>query len=57
MIPEIFHATILGAGKFIIENIANADKLPQTGSTILIMPLKTKGAAESSIRLIGLVNK
>lgn len=47
------HSIILGAGKFIIENIANADKLPATDSTILIMPLKIQGAAESPVRLIG----
>lgn len=50
------HAIILGAGKFIIENVANANKLPATGSTIFIMPLRIQGAAESPVRLIGLID-
>jgi kynurenine formamidase len=47
------HAAILGAGKYIIENIAsNAEKLPPVGAEILVMPLRVQGAAESPIRLI-----
>jgi len=51
------HAIVLGAHKYIVENIAHANLLPPVGSTILIMPLKAKGAAESPIRLIGLVSQ
>jgi kynurenine formamidase len=51
------HATLLGAGKLIIENIKAADQMPPMGATLLIMPLKVQGAAESPIRLIGIVPK
>ncbi len=52
------HALILGANKYIIENInANAEKLPATGATLLVMPLCVKDAAESPIRLIGIIEK
>lgn len=49
------HAILLGAGKLIIENIKDIDQMPPTGGTLLIMPLKVKGAAESPIRLIGII--
>jgi len=49
------HAILLGAHKYIVENVAHAHQLPPIGSIILVMPLKVKGAAESPIRLIGMV--
>jgi len=49
------HAILLGAGKLIIENIKALNQMPPVGATLLIMPLKVKGAAESPIRLIGIV--
>lgn len=50
------HRAVLGADKYLVENVANADKLPPTGSTIFVMPLKLKDAAESPIRLVVSVN-
>lgn len=49
------HGIVLGAGKYIVENIANAGQLPPIGSTIVVMPLPIKDAAETPIRLIALV--
>jgi kynurenine formamidase len=49
------HAIILGADKYIVENIANAGSMPATGAYIMIMPLKVQEATESPIRLIGMV--
>jgi kynurenine formamidase len=49
------HRVILGAGKFIVENIANADKLPITGSKVSILPIKIKDATEAPLRLIALI--
>lgn len=49
------HAILLGAHKYIIENVACANQLPPVGSILLIMPLKVTDAAESPIRLIALV--
>lgn len=49
------HAAILGAGKYIIENVANSEALPPTGSHALALPIKTKGGTEAPIRLIALV--
>lgn len=49
------HRTILGAGKYLVENIANAENLPRTGSKILVLPLKIKDATEAPVRLIALI--
>ncbi len=51
------HSIMLGADKYIIENVANADTLPATGSTIIIMPLNAQGAAESPVRMVGMVDQ
>ena len=49
------HRVILGAGKYIVENIANAKSLPPTGAKISVMPMKMQGATESPVRLIAIV--
>ncbi len=51
------HQLLLGAGKYIIENVSNADKLPPTGSYLIALPLNIKGATEAPMRLVGLVPK
>lgn len=51
------HAALLGAGKYIIENIANADSLPSVGSFILALPIKIKEGTEAPIRLIALIDE
>ncbi len=51
------HNTILGAGKYIIENIANSSNMPPNGSFIAALPIKMKGGTEAPIRLIGLIKK
>lgn len=49
------HKLLLGAGKFIIENIANASQLPPKGACILALPLKIENGKESPARVIGLL--
>lgn len=49
------HKHILGAGKYIVENVANASLLPAVGSFALVMPIKIAGLTEAPVRLIGLV--
>jgi kynurenine formamidase len=51
------HHIVLGANKYIVENIANAQNMPAHGAYILVMPLSVQGAAESPVRLIGLIPK
>lgn len=49
------HACLLGANKYIVENIAHAEELPATGASIFIMPLRVQGAAESPVRLVAVI--
>ncbi len=49
------HRVILGAGKYLVENVANAKSLPPTGSKILVLPIKIKDATEAPVRLVALV--
>ena len=48
------HKAFLGAGKYIVENIANAHLLPPTGALGALLPIKVE-AAEAPIRFIGIV--
>jgi kynurenine formamidase len=46
------HKILLGAGKYIVENISSADKLPPTGAYTLALPIKITGGTEAPVRLI-----
>lgn len=46
------HELFLGKSKYIIENVAHADKLPAKGFKIIALPIKAKDCTESPIRLI-----
>lgn len=49
------HHLILPKGKYIIENLANLESVPESGSWIIALPPKIKGGAESPCRCIALV--
>ncbi len=49
------HQAILGANKYLVENIANAKGLPPVGATCFVLPIKIKDGTEAPIRLIALV--
>ena len=48
------HEIILGAGKYIIENVANGNQLPVVGAYIFALPIKTQDGTEAPIRFIGI---
>lgn len=50
------HRVVLGAGKYLVENVAHAKSLPPTGATITIAPMKIGGGTEAPIRLIASVS-
>jgi kynurenine formamidase len=50
------HRAILGAGKYLVENIANAKSLPPTGAKIFVMPIKIGEGTEAPIRLVAVVS-
>lgn len=51
------HHIINGAGKFILENIANLDKLPPKGATLIIAPIKIEGGSGGQCRIWALLPK
>ena len=51
------HKYLLGAGKYIVENVANASELPPMGFTTLALPLKGQGLTEAPLRLVGLIQE
>lgn len=51
----IVHHLFLGAGKYIIENIAHANKLPPKGAYSLALPLNNEAGTEAPLRLVGMI--
>jgi kynurenine formamidase len=49
------HQAILQAGKYLVENIANAKLLPPAGSKVFIFPMKIENATEAPVRLIAVI--
>jgi len=49
------HHILNGAGKFIMENLANLDKLPPKGFFLIISPLKIEGASGSQARIFAVI--
>lgn len=49
------HELMLGAGKYIIENVAHADLMPPIGGHVIALPLNMRYATESPIRMVGVI--
>lgn len=49
------HHLVLGADKFMIENLANLAALPPTGATVVIGVLKVRGASQAQARIFALL--
>ena len=50
------HDNLLGAGRYIIENVAHIKSMPPIGGYSLALPINIVDGTEAPIRLIGLVN-
>jgi len=50
------HHVLLGAEKYIIENITNAHLLPPVGATVIALPPKIQSATEAPLRVIGILS-
>lgn len=50
------HQLFLGAGKILIENVANLDSMIPTGGFVMLLPIKIRNGTEAPVRLVGLVN-
>lgn len=51
------HQIFLGAGKLLIENVANLNNMPPIGSFAMALPIKVKDGTEAPLRLVGLIQK
>lgn len=51
------HGLMLGAGKYIVENVANAKELHPAESFIFALPIKVVDGTEAPMRLIGMKRK
>lgn len=50
------HHHILGAGKYIIENMANLDQVPPIGAFICNFPMKVGIGTEAAVRSVAFIN-
>lgn len=50
------HKIILGADKYIVENIANLEKMPAIGAYVLTLPIKGLGLTEAPVRMVGFIS-
>jgi len=51
------HRSVLGAGKYLVENVANAEVLPPAGCYTLVLPIKIREGTEAPVRLIALLSQ
>jgi len=50
----VVHRLLLGAGIYILENVANLDLVPPTGAALIALPLKLLGGSGSPARVLAL---
>ncbi len=51
------HRIFLGAGKYIIENMADCREMPRAGGSVIALPLRMEEATECPIRLVGVIHR
>jgi len=49
------HHLLLGAGKYIVENLCNLHLLPKKGSYVFVLPIKIGIGSEACVRCIGAI--
>jgi kynurenine formamidase len=49
------HRVLNGANVYGLENIANLDRVPATGATIIALPMKIKGGSGGPVRIVALL--
>ncbi len=49
------HRVLNGANIFGLENVANLDKLPAAGATVIALPVKVKGGTGGPVRIVGIL--
>lgn len=49
------HHLVLGSNKYQLENLANLDKLPETGASLIVAPIKLEGGSGGPARVFALL--
>jgi len=49
------HRVLNGAGIYGLENVANLDRLPATGATLIALPMKIKGGSGGPVRIVAIL--
>jgi kynurenine formamidase len=49
------HRVLLGANIYGLENVANLEKLPPTGATLIALPMKIKGGTGGPTRIVAIL--
>ncbi|MBI4910721.1 MAG: cyclase family protein [Acidobacteria bacterium] len=51
----IVHRVLYGAGLYGLENVANLEKVPVTGATLIALPMKIKGGTGGPARIVAIL--
>ncbi|MGE0405978.1 MAG: cyclase family protein [Candidatus Korobacteraceae bacterium] len=51
----VAHRILLGANIYALENVANIDRLPAKGATLIALPMKIEGGSGAPVRIIAIV--
>ncbi|MBX9601460.1 MAG: cyclase family protein [Bryobacteraceae bacterium] len=51
----IAHRVLAAKGIYNLENVANLDKLPATGATLIALPMKIKGGTGGPVRIVAIL--
>lgn len=51
----LVHRTLYGAGIYGLENVADLEKLPATGATLIALPMKIAGGTGAPVRIIAIL--
>lgn len=51
----IVHRVLMGAGLYGLENVANLERLPAKGATVIALPMKIKGGTGGPVRIVALL--
>ncbi len=51
----IVHRIVNGADVYGLENVANLDRLPPAGATVMALPMKIRGGTGGPVRIVGLL--
>ena len=49
------HRILMAANIYALENVANLDKLPLTGATLIALPIKTAGGTGGPVRIAAIL--